>query len=147
MPLLPVGLTDLGPQNHYRFGLALRQAAIEAPKPIAILAATNLTQRRDMYSADRQRLPREGRQFDQALLQAFETGDWSPFERLDPRLRRKARPDQPDERLWSLVRGLSAGLKGEILSYKETAGAWGMAVVHYEPPRQAATDTDASVAA
>ncbi|RMF13663.1 MAG: hypothetical protein D6761_10740 [Candidatus Dadabacteria bacterium] len=147
MPLLPVGMTDLGPQNHYRFGLALRQAAIEAPKPIAILVATNLTQRQDMYSLDRQRLPREGRQFDETLLHAFETGNWEEFEQLDPVVRRKARPDQPDGRLWALIRGLSAGLKGDVLSYKETAGAWGMAVVHYEPPRQGSSAEDASVAA
>ena len=45
----------------------------------------------------------------------------------------RARPEG-GERLWALVRELTSGLKGEVLHYEPAFGAFGMALVHFEPP-------------
>ena len=36
--------------------------------------------------------------------------------------------------MWALVRELTSGLKGEVLHYEPAFGAFGMALVHFEPP-------------
>lgn len=131
MPVLPVGISDLGARTHYRFGQAIRQAVVEAPKPIAVLVASNLTHRTDWLNWRRKNLPREGQAFDAAVLAGLEEGDWSQYDNLGTKIKSAARPDMAN-RLWAVVRGLNSGLRGEIRHYSAELGAFGMAVVHYD---------------
>ena len=140
MPILPVGVSDLGARTHYRFGQAIRQAVLEAPKPIAILVSSNLTHRTDWLNWRRKNLPREGQAFDAAILEGLEVGDWTKYDKLGAKVKDAARPDEP-HCLWALVRGLTMGLQGEIRHYSPELGAFGMAVVHYDTGTPELTET------
>lgn len=131
MPLLPVGLSGLSPRAHYRFGQAIRQAVLEAPKPIAVLISSNLTEQTQWLNWKKKNLPREGQAFDAALLAGLQAGDWRKFDSLGDKIIDAARPDRPNG-LWALLRGLSQGLQGELRHYSTALGAYGMALVHYE---------------
>lgn len=135
IPVLPVGVSGLGPQNHYRMGQAIRDAVLDAPKPIAVLISTNLTYRPDWVRYDKSELPAAGRAVDAALLHGISSGDWQPLERLDTKLLRDARPEG-GVRLWSLIKGLSEGLRGDVRYYGPSLGAFGQALIHFDPPGQ-----------
>lgn len=135
MPVLPVGVCELGPMSHFRMGLAIRETVMEVPKPIVIFVSLNLTQRLDWLRWDRSEFPPEGQEVDQALLFAMKAGDWSGVDALSHRSLEKARPEG-GEKLWALLRGLSQGLRGEVRHYESAFGAVGMAIVHFEPGRK-----------
>jgi len=135
MPLLPVGVSGLGPRSHYKMGRAIRDAVENAHKPIAVLVSSNLTHRPDLLRWDARELPAEARVVDDAILRGLRENDWSRFERLEPRQLRTARPEA-SRNLWSMLRGLTAGLRGELRYYGNALGAYGMALVHFEPPHQ-----------
>lgn len=136
MPLLPVGISGLGPQTHYRMGQAIRETVMEIPKPVVVLLSLNLTQRLDWLRWDRHEFPPEGKEVDHTLLDAMKHGDWSRVQKLNRRALEQAQPEG-GERLWALLRGLSQGLKGEIRHYEPAFGALGMAIVHFEEARKA----------
>lgn len=131
VPILPVGLSAMGSRSHFRMGQAIRDAVLEAPKPIAVFVSTNLTYRPDWIRWDKNELPAEGRALDRALLQGLKEGDWSAFDNLDDRIRNNAQPEGGD-RLWQLVRGVAGELRGDVRYYGSALGAYGMALVHYE---------------
>jgi aromatic ring-opening dioxygenase catalytic subunit (LigB family) len=130
MTVLPVGLSGLGPRNHYRMGLAIRDAAVAAPKPIVVLVSANLTNRPDLAYKRKTLLP-EGRAVDQAILAGLTASDWGAYEGLAKETVEAARPDGGENMLW-LLRGLSSGLRGDVRYYGHAHGAYGMALVHFE---------------
>jgi hypothetical protein len=137
MPVLPVGISGLGPRSHHRMGQAIRETAELSPKPIAVLVSANLTYRPDLLRWDRSDLPPEGRVVDQAILTGLQEGDWQAYEELDPRTMKTARPEA-GERLLAVLRGLAGSLRGDLRYYGPALGAYGQALVHFEPARREA---------
>ncbi len=135
MPVLPVGLSGLSNGTHLRMGRAIREAVSGAQKPIAILVSSNLTHRPDKIRWDGKRLSPAGMRVDRALLRGLEQGDWSEFADVSEADLDAARPEG-GLRLWSLIRGMTSDLDGELLHYSAELGAYGMALVHYEPQRK-----------
>jgi len=131
MPVLPVGLCDLGPLTHYRMGEVIRETVMEVPKPIVVLISMNLTHRFDWLRWDKKEFPPEGKEVDQAILYALKAGDWSRVDALSKTSLEKAQPEG-GKKLWALLKGLSQGLKGEIRHYEPAFGALGMAIVEFK---------------
>lgn len=135
MPVLAVGTSGLGPRSHMRFGQAIRNAVQESPKPIAVFIASNLSHRPERLRWEGAELSSEARMVDAALLEALRTGNWSTWDNLRPQLRARWQPDGPTH-LWSLVRGLIGDLRGEVRWYGPELGAYGMALVHFNPDQR-----------
>jgi aromatic ring-opening dioxygenase catalytic subunit (LigB family) len=132
MPVLPVGVCGMGASVHYQMGRAIRQTVLEVPKPVVVFLSLNLTHRPDWIRWDKKDFPPEGQEVDQAILKALKGGDWTPVEKLTRKTLERATPEG-GKNLWALLRGLTEGLKGEVLHYESALGAFGMALVHFEP--------------
>ena len=136
--LVRVGLSDLSPLDHYRFGMCIAAAAETLGRKAIFVASVSLSHR---LTPD---MPRgfapEGARFDKACMKYLEEGDFLKLLRIDPALARAA-GECGLRALWIMAGALDArALKIKKLSYQGTTGI-GYGVVSLrvtrEDPRRA----------
>lgn len=116
MPVLPVGLSGLGPASHRRFGRALRAAAEASPKPIAVIVAG--------HESPAATGPGWGPLFDALKTDTSEAWQAALGAVEDPAL----------AALWNVLAGLVAGRVDRLLVRPTVQGLPGAVCVAEAPP-------------
>lgn len=129
-PLVPVAMGMLPPPSLYAFGRAIREAASETGRRIAVIASGDLSHR--LTPDAPAGYDPEGKVFDRDITAALERGDIPAIFRLDPRTARKAgecglRP------IWIMSGALDGyDVDAKLLSYEGPFGV-GYAVALFRP--------------
>jgi aromatic ring-opening dioxygenase catalytic subunit (LigB family) len=130
-PVVPLGLGNNPPEACRRWGAVLRRVLETRPERVAFIVGGMLSNNEHEWNLKRP-VP-ETATLDEAVLDAFETGDWEATRSLPGRVVERAMPEAGLRHLDVLRGFLGEDVRGEVCDYEAGPGV-GAALVAFELP-------------